>query len=137
MAVAKWTALGTRSSNFAGTTLNTLANGSESATVTYDNSANKNLYGMLTLKLGSITPAAGGSMTLRITINDGTDTADKIGGDINTVSLISGAGAKIAIFPFIRLYPCSMRISLINSSGVTLNASGNEIYITPYNEDVS
>jgi hypothetical protein len=30
-----------------------------------------------------------------------------------------------------------MRISVVNNSGVTLNASGNEIYIRPWNEDVT
>jgi hypothetical protein len=29
-----------------------------------------------------------------------------------------------------------MRISVINNSGVSLNASGNELYVTPFNEDI-
>ena len=137
MAVAKWAAPSTRSSNFAGTTLNSLANGSESAVVTYDNSTNRNLYGAVTLKLGSITPSTGGSVTLRVTMSDGTDTADKAGGDFYTSVLLSGASAKVVIWPMVRIYPFSLRFSLINNSGVTLNASSNEIYVTPYNEDVS
>jgi hypothetical protein len=137
MAVAKWAAPGTRSSNFAGTTLNSLANASESAVVTYDNSTNRNLYGAVTLKLGSITPASGGSVTLRVTTSDGTDTADKAGGDLYTSVLLSGASAKVVIWPMVRTYPFSLRFSLVNNSGVTLNASSNEIYVTPYNEDVS
>lgn len=137
MAVAKWAAPGTRSSNFAGTTLNSLANGSESAVVTYDNSTNRNLYGAVTLKLGSITPSTGGSVTLRITLSDGTDTADKAAGDLYTAVLASGASAKVVIFPMVRIYPFSLRFSLVNNSGVTLNASNNELYVTPYNEDVS
>jgi hypothetical protein len=137
MAVAKWAAPSTRSSNFAGTTLNSLANGSESAVVTYDNSTNRNLYGAVTLKLGSITPSTGGSVTLRVTMSDGTDTADKAGGDFYTSVLLSGASAKVVIWSMVRIYPFSLRFSLINNSGVTLNASSNEIYVTPYNEDVS
>ena len=137
MAVAKWAAPGTRSSNFAGTTLNSLANGSESAVVTYDNSTNRNLYGAVTLKLGSITPSTGGSVTLRITLSDGTDTADKAAGDLYTAVLASGASAKVVIWNMVRIYPFSLRFSLVNNSGVTLAASGNEIYVTPYNEDVS
>jgi hypothetical protein len=139
MAVAKWAAPGTRSSNFAGSpsAFNSLANGSESAVVTYDNSSNRNLYGAVTLKLGSITPAAGGYVTLRITLYDGTDTADKAAGDIYSATLLSGASAKVVIFPMVRIYPFSLRFSLINNSGVTLASSGNEIYLTPYNEDVS
>jgi hypothetical protein len=137
MAIAKWATPSTRSSNFASTTLNSLANGGESNVVTYDNSTNRDLYGIITVKLGSITPSTGGSITVRVTINDGTDTADRIGGDIYVIPLTSGTSAKVAVLNMIRLYPVSMRISIINNSGVTLNASGNEIYIRPWNEDVT
>jgi hypothetical protein len=137
MAIAKWATPSTRSSNFASTTLNSLANAGESNVVTYDNSTNRDLYGIITVKLGSITPSTGGSITVRVTLNDGTDTADRIGGDIYVIPLTSGASAKVAVLNMIRLYPVSMRISVINNSGVTLNASGNEIYIRPWNEDVT
>ena len=137
MAVAKWAAPSTRSSNFAGTTLNSLANAGESSVVTYDNSANRDLYGTVTIKLGSITPSTGGSITLRVTLNDGTDTADRIGGDLYVVPLVSGASAKVAVINMVRLYPYSMRLSVINNAGVALAASGNELYVTPWNEDVT
>jgi hypothetical protein len=137
MAIAKWATPSTRSSNFASTSLNSLANGSESTVVTFDNSSNRNLYGAVTIKLGSITPSTGGSISLRITVNDGTDTADKAAGDIYTAQLLSGASAKVVIIPMVRTYPFSLRFSVINNSGVTLAASGNEMYVTAYNEDVS
>jgi hypothetical protein len=137
MAIAKWATPSTRSSNFAGTTLNSLANGTESTVVTYDNSTNRDLYGVVTIKLGSITPTTGGSITLRVTLNDGTDTADRIGGDLYTIPLTTGASAKVATLNMIRLYPYSLRFSVINNAGVTLNASGNELYIRPWNEDVT
>lgn len=137
MAIAKWSTPSTRSANILSTVANSLANGSETAVVTYDNSTNKDLYGVVTLKLGSITPSAGGSVTLRITLNDGTDTSDKAGGDLYTAVLNSGASAKVVVFPMIRLYPFSLRISLVNNSGVTLAGSSNELYVRPYNEDVS
>ena len=137
MAVAKWATPSARSSNFASTSLNSLANGSESAVVTFDNSTNRNLYGALTIKLGSITPSSGGSITLRVTMNDGTDTSDKAGGDLYNVQLLSGASAKIVVIPMVRTYPFSLRFSVINNSGVTLAGSGNEMYVTAYNEDVS
>jgi hypothetical protein len=114
-----------------------LANGSESAVVTYDNSTNRNLYGTVTIKLGSITPSTGGSITLRVTLSDGTDTADKAAGDYYTAVLASGASAKVVILPMVRIYPYSLRFSLVNNSGVTLASSSNEIYVTPFNEDVS
>ena len=137
MAVAKWATPSARSSNFAGTTLNSLANGSESAVVTYDNSTNRDLYSVVTIKLGSITPSTGGSITLRVTLNDGTDTADRIGGDLYSIPLTSGASAKVAVVNMVRLYPFSMRFSVVNNAGVSLAASGNELYVTPWNEDVT
>lgn len=142
MAVAKWAAPSSRSSNFAGTTLNSLvatAGSNESAVVTYDNSTNKNLYGAVTVKLGSISPTTGASITLRIAVNDGTDTADaKAGGDLYTSTLnTTASSAKVIIFPMVRIYPFSLRFSVINNSGVTFASSGNEMYVTPYNEDVS
>jgi hypothetical protein len=137
MAVAKWATPSARSSNFAGTTLNSLANGSESAVVTYDNSTNRDLYGLVTIKLGSITPSSGGTITLRVTLNDGTDTADKIGGDVYSILLTSGASAKVAVFNMVRLYPYSMRMSVLNNSGVAFSSSGNELYVRPWNEDVT
>ena len=137
MAIAKWATPSTRSSNILSTVLNSLANGSETATVTYDNSSNKDLYAVITIKLGSITPSTGGSITLRVTLNDGTDTADKIGGDLYTVPLTSGASAKVAVLNMVRLYPYSLRFSIINNSGVTTAASGNELYVRPWNEDIA
>jgi hypothetical protein len=137
MAVAKWTTPSARSSNFAGATLNSLANAGESSVVTYDNSTNRDLYGLVTIKLGSITPATGGSITVRVTLNDGTDTADRAGGDLYVVPLVAGAGAKVAVLNMVRLYPYSMRFSLVNNAGVALAASGNELYVRPWNEDVA
>lgn len=137
MAIAKWATPSARSSNFAGTTLNSLANAGESSVVTYDNSTNRDLYGVVTLKLGSITPSTGGSVTIRVTLNDGTDTADRIGGDLYVVPLTSGASAKVAVVNMVRLYPFSMRFSVVNNAGVTLAGSGNELYVRPWNEDVT
>lgn len=137
MAIAKWSTPSARSSNLAGTTLNSLANLSESVAVTYDNSTNRDLYGVVTVKLGSITPSTGGSITLRITLNDGTDTADRIGGDQYVIPLTSGASAKVAVMNMVRIYPFSMRMSIVNNSGVSFAATGNELYIRPWNEDVT
>ena len=137
MAIAKWAAPSARSSNIAGTTLNSLANGSESTVVTYENSTALDLYSVVTIKLGSITPATGGSITLRVTLSDGTDTADRIGGDLYVAPLTSGAGAKVAVINMVRLYPFSMRLSVVNNAGVTFAASGNELYVRPWNEDIA
>lgn len=137
MAIAKWSPLTGRSGNLLSTVANSLANAGETAVVTYDNSTARNLYAAVTLKLGSITPATNGSVTLRVTMSDGTDLSDRAGGDLYTALLSSGASAKIVVWPMVRLYPFSLRFSIVNNSGVTLAASGNELYATPYNEDVS
>jgi hypothetical protein len=137
MAGAKWSTPSARSSNFAGTSLNNLANGSESAVMICDNSTARDLYGAVTVILGSITPTTGGSIAVRITVSDGTSTGDRIGGDQYTAPLTTGAGIKTIVFPLVRLYPFSLRLSVINSSGTSLAASGNELYITPYGEELS
>jgi hypothetical protein len=134
MPTIQYTTPRTRSSNILSTVANSLANGSESSTVTYDNSSNKDPYSILTLKLGSITPSTGGSVSIRITINDGTDTSDKIGGEIVQYALTSGASAKVGIQKA-NLPPFSLRLSLINNSGVTLAASGNELYVRSWSEE--
>ncbi len=78
MAVAKWSTPSTRSSNLAGTTLNSVAK-----------------------------------------------------------PLTTGASAKIVNVPLVRLYPYSLRLSVVNNAGVALAASGNEIYVRAFNEDVT
>lgn len=140
MATAKWATPSARSSNIAGATLDSLANGSTSAFVTYDNSTNLNLYGLVTLKLGSITPTTGGSVTLRAYASDGTDAPDNTGsvggGETYAEPLTTSASAKVVNFR-VRLLPFSMRLQVTNNSGVTLAASANELYVTPYNESVA
>lgn len=134
MAIAKWATPSTRSANILSTVANSLANESESAVVTYDNSTNRDLYALFTLKLGSINPSVTGSIALRVTINDGTDTADKAGGDVYTMLLATGTSAKVAVAQ-VRLPPFSLRISVVNNAGVTLSSTGNELYVRPWNEE--
>jgi hypothetical protein len=139
MAVAKWAEPSTRSSNLAGTTFNSLANGSAGTAITYDNSSNRDLYAIVTVKLGSLTPTTGGSITLRVYSGDGTDTPDLNGGsfDSYTAALTTGASAKVVSFPMVRIYPFSLRLQIVNNAGVSTAASGNELYVCPYNENVT
>ena len=140
MAIAKWETPGTRTS-IDTTTLNGITTGAESANITYTtNSTAYNLYAAITVKLGA--PAAstssGGSISLRVTVNDGANTADaKTGGDIYSAVVLPNSLAKVVIFPMVRIYPFSLRFSVINNTGQTFAGSGNEVLITPYNEDVS
>jgi hypothetical protein len=138
MAVVRWSAAGARSANLAGTALNSLATGSASSLMAYDNSTARDLYAAVTVKLGSITPGTGGSVALRVYAGDGTDLPDANGGAFaaHVAVLASGAGAKVVIFPHVLLYPFPMRLQLVNNAGVTTAASGNELYLTPFNEDV-
>jgi hypothetical protein len=139
MAVAKWATPGTRSSNLAGTTFNSLANGSAGTAITYDNSTARDLYAAVTIKLGSLTPTTGGEITLRVYSGDGTDTPDLNGGSFDTyrAALTTTAGAKVVTFPMVRLYPFSGILQVVNNAGVSTAASGNELFVRPYNEDVS
>jgi hypothetical protein len=139
MAVAKWASPGSRSSNLAGTTFNTLANGTAGSAISYDNSTARDLYAAVTVKLGSLTPATGGSITLRVYAGDGTDTPDLNGGSFDSyvAPLTTTAGAKVAIIPMVRLYPFPVTLQIVNNAGVSTAASGNELYVRPYNEDVT
>lgn len=140
MATTKWATPGSRSSNLASTTLDSLANGSASSFITYDNSTNLDLYAVVTLKLGSLNPTAGASVTLAVFTTDGTDTPDNTasvgGGERVAEPLTTGSGAKVINFR-IRLHPHSMRFSVVNNSNVSFAASGNELYVKPNNEAVA
>jgi len=118
--------------------VNSLANGSSSGLMTYDNSANLDLYASVAVSLGSITPTAGGNIVLRAYSTQGAtvpdDTGSVGGGDTYTLPLTTTASAKVIIFPMVRLYPESMRFQISNNAGVALAASGNSISVKPYNE---
>lgn len=138
MADAKWSTLGTASGNIASTTLNSLGNGSESAVVTYDNSTNKYLYALVKVKLGSFTSTAGASITLRVATNDATDSDDTAtAGDLYIHTLTVGASAKVAIFPMVRIYPFSLRLSVTNNAGASFASSSNSIDVIPYGETIA
>lgn len=143
MATAKWATPSAQGANIASTTLDSLANGSTSAFVTYDNSTNLDLYANVEIDLGSLTPTTGAAITLRVhaTANAGgsvpTDVGAVGGGDTYTVPLTTTTGAKIAIIPMIRLYPFSMRLQVTNNAGVSFAASSNAIKVQPFNESVA
>jgi hypothetical protein len=139
MSVAKWAAPGTRSGNLAGTTFNSLANGSAGSAISYDNSTPRDLYAAVTVKLGSLNALAGGSITLRVYAGDGTDTPDLNGGSFDgyTEGLVTGTSAKTVVFRMVRLYPFPVTLQIVNNAGNSTPASGNELYVRPYNEDVT
>jgi hypothetical protein len=140
MAVAKWASPGSRSANLAGTSINSLANGSAGSAISYDNSTARDLYSAVTVKLGSLAvPSVGNSITLRVYSGDGTDTPDLNGGSFDSyvAALTNGTSAKVVTFPMVRLYPFPGTLQIVNNAGVSTAASGNELYVRPFNEDVS
>lgn len=138
MAVAKWSSLGSETALTV--TINSLANGSTSTRMGYDNSTSRDFYARVTVELGSITPSAGGSITLRYLGRRPTGSADEdstTGLESYTMPLSSGASAKRVIFQMVRLYPYDGGFVITNNAGVALAASGNNVYVQPFNEDVS
>jgi hypothetical protein len=136
MPIAVWSTPGTPVS-IAGTALNGVINTANSAVMPFDNSSGRILYARAIIKLGSITPAAGGSVTLRYVGNDGSDYEDIVGTlESYTLALATGTGAKMGIIEMVRIYPFSDGFALTNNSGGTLNASGNSITIIPFGEEI-
>ena len=134
MATATWSTPAALTASLVTTELDSLANDGESALFTHDNSTDRALYASVTIKLGSITPETGGSITLRVLASDGTNVPDKAGGDLYTVALLGGASAKIAVIPMVRLYPFSLRMSIVNNSGTALNDADNDVYLRVFGE---
>jgi hypothetical protein len=116
-----------------------MANGTAGAAINLDLSNVKDPHGIVTVKLGSLTPMAGGSITLRVYCGDGTDTPDLNGGSFDSYveGLTTTTGAKVVIFKMIRVYPFPCIFQIVNNAGVSTAGSGNEFYIRTYSEEVS
>jgi len=131
----KWSVPTALSASLVAAQLDGLANGSESAVSSpINNTAGSYLYAAITVKLGSITPATGGSITLRLNVYDGTNTTDKAAGETYPAVLLAGAGAKVVVFPRVSLHPFNCYLSIINNSGVAFNAADSDIYYRAYGE---
>lgn len=141
MATAKWATPSAVGANIASTTLDSLANLATSAFVEHDNSSALDLYASVEIDLGSLTPNAGGCVTLRVFCSHGTSDPDNTGsvggGDTYTQLLTTTTGAKKVIVPMVRLYPSPCQLCLTNNTGVALAASGNSIKVRPWNESVA
>jgi hypothetical protein len=143
MPTATWTSASAESANIAGTALNSLANGSLSAILAdIANSTGKNLNIRFWVKLGSITPATGGSITIRLVCKRGSTYVDRTAtiftGEQQTIPLTTTASAKEVSSCAMRLPgPFDVGVEIVNNSGVTFNASGNEVYYQTWNEEVN
>jgi hypothetical protein len=143
MATAKWSAAGTESSNIAGTALNSLANGGLSAILAdIDNATGKNLNIRFWIKLGSLTPTTGGSITVRLVCKRGstyvTRNATVSLGEGQTIPLTTTTEAKEVSSCAMRLPgPFVIGVEIVNNAGVSLAASGNEVYYQIWDEEVA
>lgn len=137
MATIKYAGVGTATA-LTLSSVNSLANGSSSGLMTYDNSTNLDLYASVAISLGSLTPTTGGSITLRVyscqgaTVPD--DTGSVGGGEPYPHPLTTTTGAKVIVIPMVRLYWESMRFQITNNAGVAFAASGNSISVKPAGE---
>lgn len=144
MSIAKWSAPGTPSANLAGMALDNLGSGSTSNFLAvYDNTTNLDLYAGLLINLGSIQPAAGGSLAISVfaSVNGAApdNTASLFGGDTYTITLTASSSAKQVTLPMIRLYPGKMYFAVTNNSSVSLSptAGSNTFVVVPYDEAAS
>ena len=143
MATAKWSAAGTESSNIAGTALDSLANGGLSAILAdIGNASGKNLNIRFWVKLGSLTPTAGGSITVRLVCKRSstyiTRSATVFIGEQATLPLTTAAEAKELSTCAMRLPgPFDVGVEIVNNAGVALAASGNEVYYQVWDEEVA
>jgi hypothetical protein len=146
MAIAEWDnsqGSNAESSNIAGTALNGLTNGSLSAILAdIDNATNDDLYVSFWLELGSITPTAGGSVTIRLVRKRGSTYEDRtatiFSGEQMVKPLTTATGVKAVSFNFLRLPgPYVFGVELVNNSGVTLASSANALYYQTHNEAVN
>jgi len=140
MSTVKWSGLGTLGDNIAGTALNSLADAATSAFITYDNSGNKDLYALVLLELASMTPLTGAAVVLRAYPTVGGVTPDNvIGGEaeVQSRSLTTTTGAKIAIFKIGLIGPVSLRLSITNNAKAAFAASGHSLRVVTFNEDAT
>jgi len=121
--------------------VNSLANGSASGLMTFDNSSGKHVYATVAIVLGSITTAAGASISLVQYTTQGATAPSDLGavggGNVTVIPLPTGTGTKTLI-PVVQLMaPESLRFQLINNAGVALASSGNSITVSTFSEDVT
>ena len=150
-ATGKWKAgtnpAGTPLTVFTGAAINSLTNNTATAASTaIANQTNLDLYADIYLHLGSLTPTAGGHLTLYIleAIDSSTypsATAAVLRNQpshvLATFSLDTTVGAQDVIVRNVLLPPASFKLVLDNQSGVTLNAAGNTLTLITYNFDLN
>jgi len=117
-------------------TLDSVANGSTANSSTnFGNGTDLDLWGDVSLVLGSLTPGTGGyvELHLRALLQDGTNYADvSMATLVGVAMLTSGASAKYIEFRNVLLVPGTFRWSIVNRAGASFAASGNAMYCRTY-----
>jgi hypothetical protein len=137
MAIAKWTAFATETANLAGTTLDSRATGTTTFVADLNNTTDRALYASLWADFGSITPAAGGSVTLSLRRKRGSAYAENPCEQVT--SGVTGTGARVVALEFAMRLPGPGIYGLYwtNNLGVSSAASGNALYRSNFNEDIA
>lgn len=137
MSVAKWTALGTESSNIAGTSLDSKATGTTTFIADITNTTDKDLYLNVWMLMGSITPTAGGSVTLALRQKRSSTYAENNLEQYTAAQ--NGTGARTVPLAAVMRIPHGGTFGLYwtNNLGVTSAASGNEVYTRTWNEEIA
>lgn len=154
MSTLKYAAYGSSIAIFANTELASMADGNGTfgaggglASNVFDNTALLYPEADLLVKLGSLTPAAGGYIYVAMlwSPDAGTSFQDPqygsgqnaayvppAGVPIYSAGLISGgAAAQVAVIQGVKLRPGKAKILLVNKAGVALNAAGNTVVMYP------
>ena len=136
MAAAKWTVFAAETVNLAGTALDLKANGTTTFVADIDNSTDRDLYASVWADFGSITPSAGGSVTLSLRRKRGSAYAENPCEQV--ISGVTGTGARAFALEFAMRLPGPGVYGLYftNNLGLSTAASGNALYRSDFNEDV-
>jgi hypothetical protein len=135
MTFAKWSALGSESS-VAGTALDSKASGATTFVADYDNTTAKDIYLGIWVTLGSINASSGASITVSLRRKRSSTYADN-DTEIVVIPINSGTSAKNA-HAVIRIPNAGIYgVYWTNNTGTTSAATGNSMFLTPWNEEIN
>lgn len=136
MADAKWSAAVGEATLSVSTNLDSKSNGATTFLCDIDNTTARSLYTSIWLELGSITPSAGGSVTLELRRKRGSTYADSAS-ESKTQTPSSGASAKNMDFAMRLPGPHVYGLYWVNNLGVTSAGSSNAIHQNDHNETIA
>ena len=146
--IGKWSLSGVGLTTVLSTGLNSLGNNTmSSASSTYDNSINLDLYVDIEVVLASLSPTTGANVAIYIWESvDGTNFPAQSDADLRltTTQLLvtipvgtTAATAQRVVARNVLLPPAKVQFKLDNQTGVSLAASGNTVKILPYDYNLN